>query len=226
MVEARLSPALYGMTELTPGLGDIPVNLALVGVFVANEAAGISELETYGLHRVRELGFGVAGVAGDSQMASGEGIAGAGVLLERESGRFKSRHRVAFLAGSFALPSCELAAVIVAVAVLAPVEYKALERFSRQMAPVASHRRMLAIQCEFRFGVIELGPVDALPAGRIVTALAVLAESIVMGILMAVEASTEFQARKSLEFLVACETVVNDTLVAFLAEHRFMLAGQ
>jgi hypothetical protein len=112
-------------------LGDIFIDLALVGVFVASEAARVCEFETNGLYRVRELHLGVAGVAGDSQMASREGIAGAGVLLEREFSRFKSRHRVAFLAGPFTLPSCELAAVIVAVAVLAPVEYKALERLSR-----------------------------------------------------------------------------------------------
>lgn len=85
---------------------------------------------------------------------------------------------------------------------------------------------MLAVQRKSRFGVIELGPVDALPAGRIVTALAILAEFIVMGILMAVQALTEFKAGESLKFLVACETVVDDALVAFLAEHGFVLAGQ
>ena len=153
---------------------------------MTGQATGIVKCETYELDPAFHNGFLMAADTWYRQVASREGVIGFLMLLDRKFGRRKTGYRVTFLAGALARARRELRVMIVAMTILAKIEFHLLERFAGQMALVAGDRRVLAKERKTRLAMVKSDSVDTLPAGSVVASLAIPAEFVVVGILMTI----------------------------------------
>lgn len=221
VVKRRLPPALDQMAILASALGHILVDLPSVRILMACQAAGIIKCETYELGPAFQESFLMAGDTGNRQVASRERVIGFLVLLNCKFGRCKPIDYVAFFAGPLARARGELGVVIIAVAVLTKIEFHLLERSARKVALVACYCRVLAEERKTRLAMVKIGAVDTLPARGAMTPLAVLAEFVVMGVLVTIQASLVGQPLEFYILLIGLEFIVDHgqvTLIAFYAE--------
>ena len=205
VIKTRLTPAFDHVAEFAARSGNVLVHLALMRISMAGNTAGVFKLEADGAVIRGRRYLCVAGYARHRQMAAGQRIFRLGMLFYCESGRHKTGYGMAFFADAPAFPRRELAAMIIVMTIKTLIEPEPLERFSGKVASVTRHEAMFASEREFRLRMIEFSFVDALPARRIMAALAILAEFVIMRILMTIKAAFVSNAGESRIFLVIFE---------------------
>src|SRR3990172_735618 len=183
VIECRPPPALSAVAALAAALLYPTIQLALVDVAMARRAAYGGEPEARAAPRRPRRdpdprrsdllggGGGVARVAGDGEMATGQWIGRLLVLVEPVAGGHEARHVVTGLARAPAGARDELTEVGVALAGgAALVPQRPGE--AGAMAAVTGDARVTALERVSRAAVVEARPLDPLPPPARVTARA------------------------------------------------------
>jgi hypothetical protein len=165
-------------------------------------------------------------VACNRQMTSCKWITCFLVIFNSKFRRRKSGHSVTILAGALSFTRRKLTLMIIAMAIGAGLKFESFERLPLSMTFIAFHRGVRPLQRKLGFGMIEFHLIDICPTARIMATLAILAESVVMDIFMAIQAFTEFQAGKYNICFAARSSVIDYRLMTFLALHLGVFAGQ